>query len=107
VLGIQALLILSVSDEVLLLCYLQFVRVQEHDRVSPVYNLLAAVSIWFPVRAICLFRRYWSCAEQALRKHILIADDGGPRRVALKSSNIVIPGLSIQLCDFGHRLLLV
>ena len=73
---------------------LQFVGLQEHDRVGPVFGVLSTLLIVGAEFTLGVLRAYRSRGKESLRKHILVADDGWPGSVALELGKKVIAWLS-------------
>src|ERR1700730_17460325 len=86
---------------------LQFICLQEHDRVCPLMSLFPSICVVCPVGSVLLLRRHSARREARLRQHLFVTDNRGPGRIPLKPGEVIIAGLCIEMCDFLHRLFLV
>lgn len=80
---------------------------QVHNRKRAILHPLATIRIGLLVRAIRLLGRRRTCSQQDLGQHVLITNDGRPRRIALLASEIETAGLRVEMRDLRRGLLLV
>jgi hypothetical protein len=85
----------------------QFVGLKEHNREGSLGDTLAAISVVFSVCSIGSLGGHRTRTKQSLGEDFLVTDDGGPRREAAKTSEVVLASLGIQMCDATLRLLAV
>lgn len=62
---------------------------------------LAIIRIVGTERTILLSCSDRTAIQKRIWQHVLIANDGGPWRIAAETSEIVVAGLSIELSDAG------
>lgn len=58
---------------------------------------LAIVGVIGAIGSILLHRGYRAIHEQRIGQDLLVADDGGPRRIAAEARQVVLAWLRIQL----------
>lgn len=78
---------------------LQFIGLKEHHRVGPLVSALAALSVVIADGSVGPVSAHRTRVNQTLRKDLLIANDGRPRREAPETREIVFAGLRIDLVD--------
>jgi hypothetical protein len=60
---------------------------------------LAIIGVISTVGSILLHRGHRAILEQGIGQDLLIADDGGPRRIAAETRQVVLAGLRVEMGD--------